>query len=421
MTDKVAADGCLPRLRADLDLLPSPDAGQPGVLLRDPMGYATVVLRLPWVLAPALACLDGRHGVLDCQAAVSRQTGEIVPGETIAAMVQTLREEGFLATPEFTALRERRRLEFAAAPVRQAAHAGSAYPAEEVELRRTLGGYLAGANGGGDPGLVGLAAPHVSPFGGVEGYAAAYGRLPRNLTGRTLVILGTSHHGAWNRFGLTRKPFATPLGMAQPDLEAVDFLAGRAGNAADLEDYCHAIEHSIEFQLVFAQYAGAAGAKVLPILCGPMVGPAGGAEVFYGALGELAESRRGDWFWLLGVDLAHIGRRYGGRDAVQAGSGPAREVERRDRERLAAVLAGEAEEFRRLAEQDYARGGEGLNWCGSSALYTFLRAMPRARGELLHYGQWNIDAQSIVSFAAIAWRNDAPAGNATEKREPVRE
>ena len=419
MADEMAADTCLPRLRAELDILPSPEAGRPGILLRDPMGFASAVLRLPWVLAPALACLDGRHSLLDCQAAVSRQTGEIVPGEAITAMVQTLRQEGFLATPEFTALRERRQLEFAAAPVRQAAHAGSAYPAKAAELRRTLSGYLAGASRDGQSGLVGLAAPHVSPFGGVEGYAAAYGRLPEDLTGRTLVILGTSHHGAWNRFGLTRKPFATPLGTAQPDLEAVEYLAQRAGDTCELEDYCHAIEHSIEFQLIFAQYAGATGAKVLPILCGPMAGPGDGAEAFYAALGELAEFRQ-DWFWLLGVDLAHIGRRYGGREAVQAGSAAAQEVERRDRERLAAVLAGEAGEFRRLAEEDWAGSRERLNWCGSSALYTFLRAMPRARGELLHYGQWNIDAQSIVSFAAIAWRQEARAANARE-REPARE
>jgi hypothetical protein len=44
-----------------------------------------------------------------------------------------------------------------------------------------------------------------------------------------------------------------------------------------------------------------------------------------------------------------------------------------------------------------------LKWCGSAPLYTFLKAVPHARGELLRYEQWNIDEQSVVSFAGIAF------------------
>jgi hypothetical protein len=42
-----------------------------------------------------------------------------------------------------------------------------------------------------------------------------------------------------------------------------------------------------------------------------------------------------------------------------------------------------------------------LKWCGFSPLYTFLRAVPEARGEVLRYQQWNIDDESVVSFAAL--------------------
>jgi len=44
-----------------------------------------------------------------------------------------------------------------------------------------------------------------------------------------------------------------------------------------------------------------------------------------------------------------------------------------------------------------------LKWCGSAPFYTFLKAAPKARGELLHYEQWNIDEQSVVSFAGMAF------------------
>jgi hypothetical protein len=42
-----------------------------------------------------------------------------------------------------------------------------------------------------------------------------------------------------------------------------------------------------------------------------------------------------------------------------------------------------------------------LKWCGYSALYTFAKAVPRARGRVLGYEQWNIDPQSVVSFASL--------------------
>ena len=45
-----------------------------------------------------------------------------------------------------------------------------------------------------------------------------------------------------------------------------------------------------------------------------------------------------------------------------------------------------------------------LKWCGSSPIYTFLKTVPQARGKLKRYQQWNIDEQSVVSFAAISFR-----------------
>jgi hypothetical protein len=75
-------------------------------------------------------------------------------------------------------------------------------------------------------------------------------------------------------------------------------------------------------------------------------------------------------------------------------------VEKRDRDRLAALAAGDAASFWKLVADD---GDRELKWCGSSPLYAFLRAVPEARGTVLRYEQWNIDSQSVVSFAALAF------------------
>lgn len=397
----------IPALRRELDAFASPDPERPGLVLRDPLGYTEAMVLIPPPWLPALRCFDGRQSVLDCQGLLARLSGEIVAAETVRSFVAILDEQGFLETAEFAARRRRLEAEFAAAPARPARHAGAAYPAAAAELRATLAGYFEAAPAAGvvaDGGApLALAAPHVSPGGGPAAYAAAYRQWPADLGGRDLIILGTSHYGRPNRFGLTRKSFETPLGALATAGEAVDFLLARAPNACVLEDYCHAVEHSIEFQCVFARYALAAHGqaapppRVVPILCGPIVGDDPEVERFLEALAELAASRPGGWLWLLGIDLAHIGRRYGDALAAQAGTGTMVEVHRRDHERLAAAEAGDAAALRALVRPE----NDDLRWCGFAPLYAFLRAQPAARGALLRYDQWNIDPESVVSFAAL--------------------
>ena len=159
--------------------------------------------------------------------------------------------------------------EFAAAPKREASHAGSAYPDNAEEARKTLAEFMQGATpAGSEDSQIGIAAPHVSPFGGWESYRDAYSTLLPSYKDRTFVVLGTSHYGEPDRFGLTRKPFVTPFGEAVTDTALVDELAHAAPNGVRMEDYCHAVEHSIEFQVLYLQYVYGPNIRILPILCG---------------------------------------------------------------------------------------------------------------------------------------------------------
>ena len=116
---------------------------------------------------------------------------------------------------------------------------------------------------------MGIAAPHASPDGAWESYRRAYGRLEAGLRDRTFIVLGTSHYGQPDRFGLTTKAYETPLGRTSVDEELVGELLQTAGPAATAEDYCHAVEHSIEFQVLFLQHALGSDVRVVPVLCGP--------------------------------------------------------------------------------------------------------------------------------------------------------
>ncbi len=398
-------------LRRSLDAMPSPVADRPGLLLRDPFGYTEDVVIIPPPLVGFLRFFDGEHDEGDLAAALHRATGELGASGFAHRLADTLGEGGFLEDEELARRRESRHRAFADAPTREPTHAGDGYPGDVAELAGLLDAWLrpAGEDETAPPrGVYAVAAPHVSPEGGHRAYAAAYRALPEDAAGRTVVVLGTSHYGAAERFGLTRKPYVTPFGPAGTDPAVVDRLIAEGGDAVVVEDYCHSVEHSIEFQVVFLQHLLTPEVRVVPVLCGPFAaatrGPGRpeddpGVARFIDALGELDAREGSRLLWVLAVDLAHVGRRYGDDLEARAGTGELAEVEARDRRRIAALAAGDADGFWELVRENE----DDLNWCGASPLYAFLKATAPSHGALLRYEQWNIDPASVVSFAALAF------------------
>ena len=368
-------------------------------------------------MVECLQFFNGEAALEDLHAHLLRLSGGQDVSEIQDHLIETLQQSGFLDDAVYARLRDERHREFAAAPVREPAHAGSAYPEEADALEAVMDRYFAGSAAPSLPpsgGLIGIAAPHVSPEGGWRMYGAAYQALRRINPDRVFVILGTSHYGGPDRFGLTRKPYRTPYGDARTETDLVDRLAAAAPEAVIMEDYCHATEHSIEFQVVFLQHLFGADIRILPILCGSYAHSiyAGGApedsesvKRFLNALHELAEEEAGRLFWVLGVDLAHMGQRYGDRFSAVAGRGKMIEVAERDRGRIERITSGDIDGFWNLVRERQ----DDLKWCGVTPFYTLMRAVPNARGHLLGYEQWNIDPASVVTFGALAFSN--PAGS----------
>lgn len=407
----------LARLRRDLDLTPSPIADRPGLLIRDPFRYTEQILIIPPPLVSGLRLFDGQHTDLDLLLHLTIMTGELVPEEIVAHLIAALASGGFLESKDFETMRRNKHDEFALAPVRLAAHDGSGYPRLEEDLRLHFDKFLRDADGRDVSGdtishqpLIGLAAPHVSPDGGWQSYSAAYSKLAQRIPcepkDATVVLLGTSHYGRPERFGITRKAFETPLGRLEVDQARLEHLFSSASESLVVEDYCHAIEHSIEFQCVFLQHALGSDFKILPILCGAFadatmrqVKPEEDDRVIR-FLDALADTERVDGrsvLWVLGVDMAHVGRRYGDDFDAIVNEAEMLEVEDDDRSRIDHICAGDADSFLDLV----VRNNDPLKWCGFSPIYTFMRANEGIRGSLVRYEQWNIDPQSVVSFAAL--------------------
>lgn len=402
----------LPRLRSNLDFYPSPVPDRPGLVIRDPFQYSDATLIVPPGLVSCLEFFDGQHSSLDLRAYLVRATGELEVSEIELHLTETLSAAGFLEDEAF----ERRKHEierlFTDAPLREPSHAGSGYPDEKSELIRTFNHYLSRDRQEADKRerLLAIAAPHVSPFGGVDAYRAAYSALSPSEAGRTFVILGTSHYGAPDRLGLTRKPFVTPYGATTPDLALIDEIFTKSGDGAAMEDYCHAVEHSIEFQVVFLQHLFGPDIRIVPILCGsyaPSIYRGGAPEAddrvnrMLGTLGEIAAREGERLLWVLGIDMAHMGRRYGDPFPAIAERDEMAEVALRDRARIERMESGDPGGFWDLVQQNR----DDLKWCGSAPVYTFLKAVPQARGRLLRYQQWNIDDQSVVSFAGMSFHS----------------
>jgi hypothetical protein len=386
--------------------MPSPDPERPGLFIRDPYHYSDATLLVPPPLVPVLEWFDGQSSTLDLRAELVRITGEIQVGEIEQHLFDALNEAGFLENERYLTLKGQREAEFAAEPIREAGFADAGYPATLPKLRALLAKEIGSATG--KPDTVAIAAPHASPDGGWSTYRAAYQALPERNGGDdvTVVILGTSHYGAPEKFGLTRKSFNTPFGDAQTNTALVTELGNAAPDAVTMEDYCHAVEHSIEFQVIMLQHVYGPKVRILPILCGPFVKsiyqsgmPEDTPRVarFFDVLGNIAAREGRKLNWVLGVDMAHMGRRYNDDLRATANLGEMLAIEQRDRERIDKIAAADVNSFWSLVQERK----DDLKWCGSSPFYTFMKVMPGLKGELLDYHQWQIDPQSVVSFGAL--------------------
>ncbi len=127
-------------------------------------------------MVECLTFFDGEQSSLDLRAYLVRLTGNVDVSDVEKHLVDTLSEAGFLEDEAFAERKHYVEHAFAAAPARLAQHAGSGYPDEPAEVTSVFREYLGAEQPGGS--ALAIAAPHVSPFGGIESYRAAY----RSLT-----------------------------------------------------------------------------------------------------------------------------------------------------------------------------------------------------------------------------------------------
>lgn len=417
-----------PRLRPGLQPIFHRHQGVPLVVIDDPSGLGEPLIAdlQQWVL---LSLIDGQRERPAILAAYPARCREMLPAQlaegliggplatVLAGLINALDGKLLLDNDRAARAARERREAFLAAPVREAAFAGSAYPCDAAELRRWLDQVYRDGPGalpapGSDPDAPrAICAPHIDLRLAAPTYAHAWRALAAGPVPARVLILGIAHRGADDvPFTLTRKAFATPLGELPTDGDFIDRLVAACPDR-DLfrDELTHRREHSIEFQLPFIQHAyGEQAPPIVPLLCGPQLAclqagalPPDDPETreVLAALREVIQASPGHTAIVASVDLSHVGPKFG--DERPADAAFLAEVEASDRALVDRVVAGEPDAFwRQLAAQH-----NNTHICGYPAIDTLLRLLGPGRGELLDYGiAPEAPTQSAVTYAAISYR-----------------
>ena len=406
----------LPPLRVDIDLIPANVGGGELLVVRDPLGIVRPDTALLPEIVPYLPLFNGSLTTGDLQVAMMRRrSGNLVFRSEAEDFVRELDRLGLLQTQAYHEAREKIAREFANMTRRPAALAGSAYPADPGALAALADRILQLPGAAPVPLAVdgapcALAAPHIDLRVAEKTYGIAY-RSIRHLKPSAILLLGTGHALGGNRYSVSSKTFETPLGRVTSDREACDMLRKAAPEALAADDFAHRSEHSLEFQLLFLQRIfPMEKVPILPVLCGPIEDLFGkaGSPLEVPAIGAFIAALR-DWlaapprgkFVVAGVDLSHVGPKFGDPEPARALEPSFRAF---DGELLAALSDGDAVRFFAAG----ASAGNRFRVCGFSSLWTLLALLPGARGTVLDYGVWHEEpTRSAVSFTATAFHHPA--------------
>lgn len=398
----------VPPVREDLEVMATSYQGKKALLVRDFLGLIRDPIILQGDMLNIVGLIDGKRTVRDIQVELVRlKRGVLVDTASVGRLIGELDGACLLQSDRYHSKKENVLRDYLRQEVRKSSHGGVSYPGRSEELRAFLDDIV-GSPESGEKGkplkkLFGLVAPHIDLKIGKKVYAEAY-RSIRRLRPRRVLLLGTGHSLADAYFSLTEKDYETPLGRVTTDREAVRVLKKAGGKAVSGYDIHHRSEHSLEFQLVFLQHLFGASFTAVPILCGSfardLAGVSRPSEIpvvsgFLAALKALREEDPAGTLVVAGVDLSHIGPKFGHRERA---SSLLLEAKAHDQALIAALAAGDGMAL--WAESRKVR--DRYNVCGFSTLAALLDAFPGMKGRLLDYEFWREEAtQSAVSYAAI--------------------
>ena len=400
----------VPRLRKDIELIPTYYKGARGVLIRDSLGLIKEPIFLKGELLGLVSLIDGESTIRDIQIELMRQkSGDFISSDEVKSLLSELDSVFILDSENYRQQKDRMISEYSLLEVREACHVGRSYPQAPEELRVYLDSFFHheedSEEGLEDKNIIALISPHIDLETGRRVYTKAYLTI-KNSTPKRIVLFGTGHNLHESFLALTEKDFETPFGRVMTDKDFVRELKSAGDGAVSPYDIVHRSEHSLEFQLIFLQHIFGSGFSLIPFLCGSfhkvleeVLRPSDipGVDSFLKVLSDFIKDHASDTLLVAGVDFSHIGPKFGHSERA---SSMLLETKNHDKVLIDAICRGKIEDFWTETREVKDR----YNVCGFSAIACLLEIIKETQGQLLGYDIWQEEpTQSAVSFAAIAF------------------
>jgi hypothetical protein len=404
-----------PRLRRDIQVIPTVTDGRQMVMIRDPMNLTDQSVALDQGAVPLLQMLDGSNDLRDIQATLMRRRGgTLIPLSEIESFIARLDDYYLLESDRFNERTAALHEEFNSRPDRPPSHAGKCYDSDPERLSafiETREQELSGDRPDySDTTITGLIAPHIDIAVAIDTYVDLY----RRLQGKTydlVIIFGINHQWQDGLYSLSGKNYVTPFGTLETDRESIARLTKDLprGTAATT-DFGHRQEHSIEFQTIFLHhYLRPSLPRIIPILCGGLhefifhKAPVFDDDRFRAmadSLNGLIDEHRGGVLLVAAVDFSHIGLKFGHPTAATTMLSA---TMANDRLIIGALEAGTPETIfhNAVAHQDY------YHVCGLPSLLMVSHLLRSSRGILLAHETYDERAtQSAVTYASMIFTDE---------------
>ncbi len=406
MTEKTT-----PRLRTDIDIIPTVYRGEKVFLAKDSLGIIPDPVLLRREALQIIGLIDGKRDLREIQLEMMRLRGGVfIRMEDIVGMLSELDAVFLMDSDNYREKKAALIREYSQQVVRNPFLAGKSYPEKPDYLTSYIESILKTDEGVSDTlagkRILALVAPHIDLEVGKKIYARAYQAL-KNSSPQKVLLLGTGHSLQESYISLTTKDFLTPWGRIRTDRQWVERLIKNGGtDVVSPHDIDHRKEHALEFQLLFLHHLFGHGFTLVPILCGsfhrilqdvsrPMEIP--GMEGFLFGLKNLIEVESKSLLIVAGVDFSHIGPKFGHRRSAYS---LLLEAKEHDRSLLEKICQSDVCGFWREVQ----RINNKYNVCGFSALALLLELLEGKQSQILGYDFWSEEpTQSAVSFAALAF------------------
>lgn len=396
-------------MRRDIQPVATTVKGRRMIAFHDPYHLTDHGVALDINTLPLLQLLDGFHDLRDIQAILmKRQGGRIVYVSQIESFIESLDRACLLESPSFHQKMCDLRSEFSKRSTRHPVHAGRSYASEPAQLAQ----FIENAENNIRQehlqhipvNIRGILAPHIDINIARDVYVNTY-RYLKGASYDIVVILGINHNVQEGLYSISEKNYATPFGEIKTDKKFVGELKKRApeGTFAP-DDFGHMTEHSIEFQTIFLQHYLANPFSIVPILCG-------GVHEFIhhgrdmladerfrkmvAAMKELLEEGKRRILLVAGVDLSHVGRKFGDQASADA---LLPQAIAHDKLILSFLSRGEPESIFRETLETRDR----YHVCGLPAILLFASLLAKNRTDVLHFDTYReSETESAVNYASL--------------------